>query len=60
MTKLVKPKIRNLFGVCAALSNYSGISVSVIRILCILGTIFTGTIVLWIYILLALVLPSEE
>lgn len=60
MNKLVRPKNRNLFGVCSALSNYFGLNLTVVRILCVLGTIFTGSIIFWIYIILALIIPSEE
>jgi phage shock protein PspC (stress-responsive transcriptional regulator) len=51
---------RSLFGVCGGLSKYTGINVSIIRILFIFGAIFTGSIVLWIYLLMALILPNEE
>jgi phage shock protein PspC (stress-responsive transcriptional regulator) len=51
---------RSLFGVCGGLANYTGIDVSLIRILFVFGAIFTGSIVLWIYLLMALVLPNDE
>lgn len=61
MSKLTKSlSDRNLFGVCGGLSNYTGIDVSLIRILFVVGAICTGSIVLWVYLILALVLPNEK
>jgi phage shock protein PspC (stress-responsive transcriptional regulator) len=48
-----------LFGVCGGISNYTGIDVSVVRLLWFFGTIFTGSILLWLYIILAIVLPTD-
>jgi phage shock protein C len=53
-------KNRTFLGVCGGLSESTGIDVSLIRIGFILGTIFSGSILLWIYLLLALVLPTED
>lgn len=61
MSKLTKSlSDRNLFGVCGGLSKYTGIDVSLIRILFVVGAICTGSIVLWVYLILALVLPNEK
>lgn len=60
MKRLVKSKNKSLFGVCGGLADYLGLDVSLIRILFILGTILSGSVVFWIYLLMALVLPSEE
>jgi len=49
-----------IFGVCGGLSNSTGIDSSIIRILFILGSIFTGSILFWIYILLAIILPYKS
>lgn len=49
-----------LFGVCGGLSKYTGIDSVLLRIIFIFGTIFTGSLLLWIYLLFALVLPKEE
>lgn len=57
---LKKSKNRKLFGVCGGLSDYLGLDVSIIRLLFVVGTILTGSLVFWIYIILALVLPNEE
>jgi phage shock protein PspC (stress-responsive transcriptional regulator) len=53
-------KDRVLFGVCSGLSDSLGIDVSLIRIGFILGAIFSGSILLWIYLLLAVVLPTSD
>lgn len=58
--KLSKCKNRSLFGVCCGIANFTGIDVSIVRILFVLGTIFTGSILFWLYLLLALILPNEE
>lgn len=60
MNRLVKTKNRTLFGVCGGIAKFLGVDVSIIRILFVLGAIATGSILLWIYILLALILPNEE
>lgn len=48
-----------LFGVCSGLAESLSIDVTIIRLCFVLGTIFTGSILLWVYLLLALVLPDE-
>jgi phage shock protein C len=61
MNKLMKTsKNKMIFGVCRGLSNWTGINVSIIRLAFILGAIFTGSILFWIYLLLGIVLPVEE
>lgn len=60
MNKLSKSKDRSLFGVCGGISKYTGLDVSLVRILFVLGAIFSGSLVFWAYILLALILPNEE
>ncbi|NBU33525.1 PspC domain-containing protein [bacterium] len=60
MNKLAKSKNRTLFGVCGGLAKYLNIDVSILRVIFILGTILSGSLVFWIYLLLALVLPNEE
>jgi phage shock protein PspC (stress-responsive transcriptional regulator) len=49
-----------LFGVCSGLADVLGIDVTIVRILTILGTIVTGSLILWIYILLGLLLPNKN
>lgn len=60
MSKLTKD-INNkmIFGVCAGLSNYTGIDASIIRLGFVLGSIFSGSILFWIYLVLALILPKR-
>ncbi len=61
MKKLMKSsKDRMLFGVCGGLANYLSIDSSIIRILTILGIVFSLSVVFWLYLLLAIVLPTEE
>lgn len=59
-TKLVKSKNRSLFGVCGGIANWMGVDVSLVRIAFVLGAIFSGSIIFWIYLLLAMILPNEE
>ncbi len=60
MSKLTKCNNRTLFGVCCGLGNFLGIDPTIVRILFVLGAIFTGSALFWIYLLLALILPNEE
>jgi phage shock protein PspC (stress-responsive transcriptional regulator) len=60
MNKLSKSKDRSLFGVCGGIAKWLNLDVSLVRIFFVLGAIFTGSLVFWAYILLALVLPNEE
>lgn len=60
MTRLAKSKNRSLFGVCGGIANYLELDVSLVRILFVVGAICTGSIVFWLYLLLALVLPNED
>ena len=49
-----------IFGVCAGLSDATGIDVSLVRIATFLGAIATGSIVFWLYFLLAIFLPKKN
>lgn len=49
-----------IFGVCAGLSDMTGIDVTVIRLATVLGAIFTGSLIFWIYLLLGVVLPRKS
>jgi len=51
---------RILFGVCSGIAKYTGIDTSVVRILFILGTIFSGSLLFWIYLLMAIIVPKNE
>lgn len=60
MSRLTKnQKDKMIFGVCGGLSQYSGLDSSLIRILFVLGAVFSGTFLLWIYLLLGFILPKE-
>lgn len=61
MNKLTKnSKDKMIFGVCGGLANWTGIDSSLIRFGFVLGAIFSGTILFWIYLLLGIVLPIDE
>jgi phage shock protein C len=51
---------RVLFGVCGGLANSMGIDAPVLRLGFVFGAIFSGSLLLWAYLLLALVLPSRD
>lgn len=60
MNKLVKNKEKGMiFGVCAGLSDYTGIDVTLIRLATVIGSIMSGSIVFWIYLLLGILLPNK-
>lgn len=59
--KLSKSKTdRVFFGVCGGLGRYLGIDSPIIRLCFIFGTIFTGSLLLWIYLILGIVLPIAD
>lgn len=58
LQKCVKNK--TLFGVCCGISRFLNIDVSVVRLLFILGAVFSGTILLWIYLIMSMVLPKAQ
>lgn len=59
--KLSKSKTdKVLFGVCGGLGKYTGIDSPLIRLGFIIGAIFTGSLLLWLYVILALVLPTDD
>jgi len=60
MNKLQKSKNRMLFGVCGGLAEYLGIDTSFVRIGFVIGTFATGTLLLWLYLLMAIILPKQE
>lgn len=61
MKRLSKDKKNAMvFGVCAGLANYLGLDPSLVRILTILGVIFSFSAIFWIYLLLAVVLPIDN
>lgn len=48
-----------IFGVCAGISQALGIDVRIIRLLMVLGAFASFSILFWIYLLLAIILPSK-
>lgn len=61
MMKLHKSKNNRVFlGVCGGLSETLDIDAPIIRLLFIFGAIFTGSILFWLYLILAIVLPAKE
>ena len=60
MSKLFKNKQKGMiFGVCAGLSDFTGIDISIVRLLTVFGAIATGSVIFWIYLLLAILLPLK-
>jgi len=60
MSKLYKSKDKILFGVCGGLADYLGLDRTILRFVFIFGTIFTGSLLFWIYLVLALIMPSNN
>jgi len=60
MAKLKKNKDnRILFGVCSGLADYLNMNVFLVRIIFVIGILFSGSLLFWLYLLLAIILPSE-
>jgi phage shock protein PspC (stress-responsive transcriptional regulator) len=60
MKKLTKNRFsKKLFGVCSGLANWLNLNVTIVRLLFVVGTIMTGSLLLWIYLILAMVLSDE-
>lgn len=53
-------KDKVFFGVCGGIAKTLEIDSPIIRLIFIFGTIFTGSLLLWIYLILALVLRSSD
>ena len=61
MSRLFKDKKNGMFfGVCAGLSETTGIDVTILRLLTVVGAIFTGSLIFWIYLLLGILLPQKQ
>lgn len=60
--KLIRPRAgRKLSGVCAALANFFGLDVSLVRIVYVLLTIFSAAFPgILIYIILLIIIPEEK
>jgi phage shock protein C len=60
MKKLNRSRFnKKLFGVCSGLANWLNLDVTIVRLLFVVGTIMTGSLLLWIYLILAMVLSDE-
>lgn len=58
--KLVRDiKNKKLAGVCAGVANYFGLDVTLVRIIWLVLALM-GSLGLWIYLILLLVLPKSE
>lgn len=60
MNKLTKCKERKLFGVCCGIAKAIDFDPSIVRLGFVIGSIFTGSILFWLYLLMAIVMPKEE
>lgn len=60
MSSLLKCKEKVLFGVCCGLAKSLNMDVTLIRIGFVIGALFTGSILFWLYLLLALLMPSDK
>ncbi|SDE16235.1 phage shock protein C (PspC) family protein [Paenibacillus sp. UNCCL117] len=60
MTKLYRSRTdRKLTGLCGGLASMMGIDSTLLRLIVVLAAVFTSGVVLGIYVLAALVIPSE-
>ena len=60
MSKLVKNKYNKmLFGVCSGLADWLNIDATLVRLAFVIGAFLTGSLLFWIYLLLAIILPTE-
>ncbi len=49
-----------IFGVCSGLSDSTGLDVTLIRFATIAGAILTGSLIFWVYLALAILLPKKS
>lgn len=60
MAKLTKNRHNKvLFGVCSGLADWLNVDTALVRLAFVVGAFLTGSLLLWIYLLLAIILPSE-
>lgn len=58
--KLYRSKTdRKLWGVCGGLAKYFNVDPTIVRVLAV-ASILVGTLGIWIYIIMALVVPEEK
>lgn len=58
--KLTRPAQRMLGGVCAGLGKYFGIDPTIVRLIAVLLTFFYFPATIILYIIMMLVIPSDE
>ncbi len=51
---------RSLAGVCIGLAEQFGVSVTILRLAFVLGSIFSGGMILLVYVILWIIMPSES
>ena len=57
--KLYRSKTdRKIWGVCGGLAQYFDIDPTIVRVIAV-ASIFAGTLGIWIYIIMAIVVPNE-
>jgi len=60
MAKLTKNRYNKmLFGVCSGLADWLNTDATLVRLIFVAGAFLTGSLLLWIYLLLAIILPPE-
>jgi phage shock protein C len=60
MKKLTKNRYNKiLFGVCSGLADWLNTDAALVRLVFVVGSFLTGSLLFWIYLLLAIILPSE-
>lgn len=51
---------RLLFGVCGGLADFFTIDPTLCRIIFLLGAFLTGSLLFWLYLLLAIIMPTKK
>ena len=51
---------RMIAGICGGLGEYFGIDSTLVRLIFVLGAIFTGSALFWAYIIMLIVVPEES
>lgn len=50
---------QKIFGVCSGIADWLNTDATLVRIIFVAGALVTGSILFWIYLILAFILPSE-
>ena len=50
---------RMIAGICGGLGEYFGIDSTLVRLIFVIGAIFTGSALFWAYIIMLIVVPEE-